>query len=66
VRYSTQIKPISDLKANAAEVLRVLEQQRTLSPTVALTLILLFTGAGSVGLPVIDPARHRFEKFGMR
>lgn len=28
MRYSTQIKPISFLKANAAEVLRVLEEQR--------------------------------------
>jgi prevent-host-death family protein len=28
VRYSTQIRPISYLKANAAEVLRVLEEQR--------------------------------------
>jgi prevent-host-death family protein len=28
VRYSTQIKPISYLKANAAEVLQVLEEQR--------------------------------------
>jgi prevent-host-death family protein len=28
VRYSTQIKPISHLKANAAEVLQVLEEQR--------------------------------------
>ena len=28
MRYSTQIKPISYLKANAAEVLRVLEEQR--------------------------------------
>jgi prevent-host-death family protein len=28
VRYSTQIKPISYLKANAAEVLHVLEEQR--------------------------------------
>jgi prevent-host-death family protein len=28
VRYSTQIKPISYLKANAAEVLRELERQR--------------------------------------
>jgi len=28
VRYSTQIRPISYLKANAAEVLQVLEEQR--------------------------------------
>jgi len=28
MRYSTQIKPISYLKANAAEVLQVLEEQR--------------------------------------
>ena len=28
MRYSTQIRPISYLKANAAEVLRVLEEQR--------------------------------------
>jgi len=28
VRYSTQITPISYLKANAAEVLQVLEEQR--------------------------------------
>jgi prevent-host-death family protein len=28
VRYSTQIRPISYLKANAAEVLHVLEEQR--------------------------------------
>jgi prevent-host-death family protein len=28
VRYSAQIKPISYLKANAAEVLQVLEEQR--------------------------------------
>lgn len=28
MRYSTQIRPISYLKANAAEVLQVLEQQR--------------------------------------
>jgi len=28
VRYSTQIRPISYLKANAAEVLRVLEEGR--------------------------------------
>jgi prevent-host-death family protein len=28
VRYSTQIRPISYLKANAAEVLRLLEEQR--------------------------------------
>jgi prevent-host-death family protein len=28
VRYSTQIRPISYLKANAAEVFQVLEQQR--------------------------------------
>jgi prevent-host-death family protein len=29
VRYSTQVRPISYLKANAAEVLQVLEEQRT-------------------------------------
>jgi prevent-host-death family protein len=28
MRYSTQIRPISYLKANAAEVLQVLEEQR--------------------------------------
>ncbi len=28
MRYSTQIRPISYLKANAAEVLKVLEEQR--------------------------------------
>jgi prevent-host-death family protein len=28
VRYSTQIRPISYLKANAAEVLQLLEEQR--------------------------------------
>jgi prevent-host-death family protein len=28
VRYSTQIRPISYLKANAAEVLQVLQEQR--------------------------------------
>jgi prevent-host-death family protein len=28
VRYTTQIRPISYLKANAAEVLQVLEEQR--------------------------------------
>jgi prevent-host-death family protein len=28
VRYSTQIRPISYLKANAAEVLQVLEEER--------------------------------------
>jgi prevent-host-death family protein len=28
VRYSTQIRPISYLKANAAEVLQMLEEQR--------------------------------------
>jgi prevent-host-death family protein len=28
LRYSTQIRPISYLKANAAEVLQVLEEQR--------------------------------------
>jgi prevent-host-death family protein len=28
VRYSTQIRPISYLKSNAAEVLQVLEEQR--------------------------------------
>ena len=28
MRYSTQIRPISYLKANAAEVLRVLDEQR--------------------------------------
>jgi hypothetical protein len=28
VRYSTQIRPISYLKANAAKVLQVLEEQR--------------------------------------
>ena len=28
MRYSTQIKPISYLKANAAEVLQLLEEQR--------------------------------------